>query len=174
LPSTKTPREPESEPEEPIGTSRLQVSHASPASPERAALVLGPGRTAWLGELVEAADGEGAGRYLLDLELRVSEAAPRVAFRKAAYIDLGPLEAGPDGPALAVSWRAAGMATLFPVFAGRLAWHDNELLLDGYYAPPGGGVGQIADRLLLNVAARATGRRLLERIGEVMSEGDGS
>jgi hypothetical protein len=157
--------------DETIGTSRLQVSVAAPATADRAARVLGPGRSAWLGELVESGEGEGAGRYLLDLELRVSEAAPRVAFRKAAYVDIGPMVEGPDGPTAELSWRAAGMATLFPVFAGSLAWRDGELQLDGYYAPPGGGVGQIADRLLLNVAARATGRRLLERIAEVMQEG---
>lgn len=172
MPRTKPQRQPESDSEE-IGTSRLQVSHPAAASVERATAVLGAGRTEWLGELVEPADGESAGRYLLDLELRVSDAAPRVAFRKAAYLDIGPLQEEADGPVVALSWRAAGMATLFPVFAGRLAWRDGELLLDGYYAPPGGGMGQIADRLLLNVAARATGRRLLERIADVMSP-DGS
>lgn len=167
---SKPPVDPEP-PEEAIGTSRLQVAVAAPATADRAAQVLGPGRAAWLGELVEAGEAEGAGRYLLDLELRVSEAAPRVAFRKAAYLDIGPVVDGPDGPTVELSWRAAGMATLFPVFAGSLAWRDGELQLDGYYAPPGGGVGQIADRLLLNVAARATGRRLLERIAEAMQQG---
>ena len=157
MPSKPRPAEPVPSSEDPIGTSRLLVSVVAPASEDRAAAVLGLGRSAWLGELVEAGEHEGAGRYLLDLELRVSDSAPRVAFRKAAYIDVGPLEQGPDGPAIDVSWRAAGLATLFPVFAGRLAWHDAELVLDGYYAPPGGSVGVIADRLLLNVAARATG-----------------
>jgi len=174
VPSKPRPAEPMPSSEDPIGTSRLLVSVAAPASRDRAVAVLGPGRSAWLGELVEAGEREDAGRYLLDLELRVSDSAPRVAFRKAAYIDLGPLEPDPEGPALEVSWRAAGMATLFPVFAGRLAWRDAELVLDGYYAPPGGSVGVIADRLLLNVAARATGRRLLERIAEAMTAEPGS
>ena len=66
-------------------------------------------------------------------------------------------------------WRAAGMTPLFPIFAGRLSWSDDELRLDGYYEPPGGNVGVVMDRLLLNVAARATGRRLLERIAEVLA-----
>ena len=89
----KPPSNPAQQAEEPVGTSRLQVSHPASGSLAQAAEVLGAGRTAWLGELV----------------------------------------------------------------------------LDGYYAPPGGGMGVIADRLLLNVAARATGRRLLERIAEVMA-----
>lgn len=169
MPSTPPPEAPRDPVEEPEGTSRLHVSHPAPASLERAGEVLGPGRGAWLGELVDDGGGEGAGRYLLDLELRVSDVAPRVAFRKAAYVDIGAVTA--DGPRLwlEISWRAAGLTPLFPVFAGRLAWRDGTLELNGYYAPPGGGVGLVADRLLLNVAARATGRRLLERIAEVMA-----
>jgi hypothetical protein len=67
-----------------------------------------------------------------------------------------------------ISWRAAGLAPLFPVFSGRLRWADGELALDGYYAPPGGGLGMVADRLLLNVAARGTARLLLEKIAAAM------
>jgi hypothetical protein len=158
--------------EEPIGTSRLRVSVPARVSAERAAEVLGPGRDGWLGELVEAGGLEPeTDRYLIDLELRVSDAAPRVAFRKAAYVDIGPVREDEAGVRVPISWRAAGLTPLFPVFAGRLTWFDGELLLDGHYAPPGGGVGAVADRLLLNVAARGTGRRLLERIAEVMTGG---
>jgi len=156
--------------DETIGTSRLRVDVPAAVPRERAAHVLGPGRQAWLGELVTApGKADATARYLLDLELRVSDTAPRVAFRKAAYVDVGPLVEA--GPALVVdlSWRAASLTPLFPVFAGRLTWADGELLVDGHYAPPGGGIGAVADRLLLNVAARSTGRRLLERIAEVMA-----
>jgi len=38
-----------------------------------------------------------------------------------------------------------------------------------YYAPPGGGIGIVADRLLLNVAARGTARLLLEKIAAAMA-----
>ncbi|MEP6470312.1 MAG: hypothetical protein ABJC24_11110 [Chloroflexota bacterium] len=44
--------------------------------------------------------------------------------------------------------------------------------MDGLYAPPGGAVGATADQLLLNVAARGTGRRLLERIAQAEAEGE--
>lgn len=150
------------------GTSRLRVTVPAPASADRAVSTLGRRRGAWLGDRVEKAE-PGGGRYLIDLELRVGEAAPRVTFRKAAYVDVGPLRNEPDGPSLDISWRAAGLTPLFPVFAGQLSWRDGVLILDGYYAPPGGGVGVLADRLLLNVAARATGRRLLERIAEAIA-----
>jgi hypothetical protein len=165
LASSRTPMH------EPLGSSRLEVAMPAAVSRARAAVVLGAERVRWLGDLVDdAIDRGGAARYLLDLELRVSDHAPRVSFRKAAYVDVGPLD--PSGARLVVeiAWRAAGMTPLFPVFAGTLSWHDGELLLDGVYAPPGGAVGAVADRLLLNVAARGTGRRLLERIAQVMAE----
>jgi hypothetical protein len=158
-------------PDEPIGESRLHVAVAAPVSSERAAAVLGPGRGRWLGERVGEGDEDGATRYLLNLELRVLDQAPRVAFHKAAYVDVGEVERVEDGDALSlgISWRAAGMTPLFPVFAGTLRWVDGELLLDGFYAPPGGAVGLVADRLLLHVAARGTARRLLERIAAEMT-----
>jgi hypothetical protein len=127
------------------------------------------GRAAWLGEMVEA---EGIGdreRHLVDLELRVSEETPRISFRKAAYVDVGPACGGSLQPIdVGISWRAAGLAPLFPVFSGTLSWADGELALDGYYAPPGGEIGVVADRLLLNVAARGTARLLLEKIAAAM------
>jgi hypothetical protein len=159
-------------PNEANGESRLSVTVPAEASPARAAELLGPGRDTWLGELVTAADGpEGTARHLLDLELRVSDVAPRVAFHKAAYVDIGPLRSDEASGAAWVhlSWRAATLTPLFPVFAGILRWQDGELQLSGVYAPPGGAIGAVADRLLLNVAARATGRRLLERIAEAMA-----
>jgi hypothetical protein len=160
--------------DEPIGTSRLEVVIPAAVSRARAAAVLGVERSAWLAELVDhRSDEAGRARYLLDLELRVSDLAPAVSFRKAAFVDVGPLDAPISGPLVVeIAWRAAGLTPLFPVFAGRLSWHDGELQLDGLYAPPGGAVGAVADRLLLNVAARGTGRRLLERIARAMADGE--
>jgi hypothetical protein len=159
--------------QEPIGTSRLEVSIPAAVSRARAETVLGVERGAWLGELVQAdVDVQGAARYLLDLELRVSDLAPRVSFRKAAYVDVGPLDAVGATLVVDIAWRAAGLTPLFPVFAGTMSWQDGELQLRGVYAPPGGAVGAVADRLLLNVAARGTGRRLLERGAQVMTEGE--
>jgi hypothetical protein len=158
-------------PDAPRGTARLSVRVPAAVSRRRARAILeAPGRGAWLGEVLAGQAPEPDwDRHLVDLELRVSDQSPLIAFRKAAYVDVGPVSADPFGPVrIGVSWRAAGLAPLFPVFSGMLAWEDGELRLDGYYAPPGGGIGILADRLLLNVAARGTARLLLERISSAM------
>lgn len=168
LPPSRTPVD------EPIRTRRLEVVIPAAVNRARAAAVLGVERSAWLAELVDdGRDQAGRARYLLDLELRVSDLAPPVSFRKAAFVDVGPLDASISGPLVVeIAWCAAGMTPLFPVFAGTLSWHDGDLKLDGVYAPPGGAVGAMADRPLLTVAARGTGRRLLERIAQAMAEGE--
>lgn len=150
------------------------MSVPAAASRQRAlALLEAPGRSAWLGELIELR-ADDRDRHLVDLELRVSEQTPRISFHKAAYVDVGPVRGETFGPLrIEISWRAAGLAPLFPVFSGTLAWDHGELRLDGYYAPPGGGIGIVADRLLLNVAARGTARLLLERVASAM-RGEGS
>lgn len=158
-------------PDAPPGTTRLSVRVPAAVSRRRALTLLGaPGRGAWLGEVLAAPAPEDEwDRHLVDLELNVSEQTPRITFRKAAYVDVGPVRAEPFGPTrIGISWRAAGLSPLFPVFSGTLAWDEGELRLDGYYAPPGGGIGIVADRLLLNVAARGTARLLLERISSAM------
>jgi hypothetical protein len=154
---------------EPIGTSHLEVWVPAPATRERVLDILGSGRHAWLGELVRpATPPDEPARYLLDLELRVGERTPRISFRKAALVDLGQPSDEDGSVRVEIAWRAAGMTPLFPVFAGELRWSSGVLRVEGVYAPPGGAVGAMADRLLLNVAARGTARRLLERIAEAM------
>jgi hypothetical protein len=155
----------------PAGMTRLAVNVPASVGRDRALAVLDePGRSAWLGEVVVAGIGDEARkRYLVDLELRLRELPGLIAFRKAAYVDIGPISASSRGPIrIGISWRAAGLAPLFPVFSGTLAWSEEELQLEGWYAPPGGGIGILADRLLLNVAARGTARLLLERIAAAM------
>jgi hypothetical protein len=160
-----------------IATSSLDVSAPAPFTAERVSVTLGEERERWLGDAVapgpEVSVPPGMTRYLLDLQLQVGERAPVLTFRKAAYVDVGPLVSDGRTASLEISWRAATMAPLFPVFSGRLAWKDGTLHLRGVYAPPGGGVGLIADRLLLNVAARGTARWLLGRAVDAMRRPDG-
>ena len=172
MPGGGPPRTPNSA-DAPPGTTRLTVRVPATVTRVRARSLLdAPGRNAWLGELIELR-ADGGDRHLVDLELRVSEQTPRIAFHKAAYVDVGAVRDDQIGPIrIGISWRAAGLAPLLPVFSGTLAWDAGELRLDGYYAPPGGGIGIVADRLLLNVAARGTARLLLERIASAM-RGDG-
>lgn len=154
----------------PSGTTQLMVAVPAAVSRRRALALLGePGRSAWLGEVVEAGVAAGkVDRHLVDLELHIADQV-WIAFRKAAYVDVGPVHGDRSEPLrLGISWRAAGLTPLFPVFSGTLSWSAGELRLNGYYAPPGGGIGLVADRLLLNVAARGTARVLLERIATAM------
>lgn len=164
--------------EEAFATSSLDVSSPAQFDVARVAAVLGAERDRWLGEVVtpdeEITIPEGMTRYLLDLQLQVGERAPVLTFHKAAYVDVGSLVTDARGVSVEISWRAATMAPLFPVFSGRLAWKDGALHLRGVYAPPGGGVGLIADRLLLNVAARGTARWLLGRAVDAMRRPSGA
>jgi hypothetical protein len=155
------------------GRAHLDVSVPAPVPRARALEVLGPRRASWIGGEI-GSDGpapQDMERHLIDLRMRVGEQARLVTFHKAAYLDLGSVTEAEGEIRVEISWRAAGLALLFPVFSGHLSWARDTLRVTGVYEPPGGGVGVIADRLLFNVAARGTARWLLERIARVMAGG---
>jgi hypothetical protein len=114
----------------------------------------------WLGQQVRGAPA-GMRRYETDLRLRVSDKPEIATFRKAAFVDLGPILPRADGWEMEVGWQASTLAPLFPVFSGTITLAGREATLSGLYAPPGGAVGRLADRALLHVAAAGTGRWLL-------------
>jgi hypothetical protein len=103
-------------------------------------------------------------RHESDLRLRVSDHPSLVTFGKAAYVDFGPLQPVSAGWEVEVSWRASTLAPLFPVLSGSIVAREGELTLSGWYAPPGGTFGQLADRALLHLAADGTGRWLLREL----------
>jgi hypothetical protein len=142
--------------------SRLVVRRGAESDPPRLAWAIRAAR-AWLGAEVEPAP-DGTHRHQADLRLRVSERPSLVTFGKAAYVDFGPVEPLDDGWQVEVSWRAATLAPLFPVFSGTIVARGDELTLSGWYAPPGGAVGRAADRALLHIAAEGTARWLLGEI----------
>ena len=147
--------------------SHMVVRRLATSSPERLAWAIRAARS-WLGPELEDAP-PGMHRHQADLRLRVSERPSLVTFRKATYVDLGPVEPLGDGWQVEVSWRAATLAPLFPVFSGTIVERGGELTISGWYAPPGGVVGRIADRALLHIAAEGTARWLLgeiDRAGE--------
>ena len=149
----------------PRGFVGLAASHRLRSEPEKALAVVSSGRVPWANGMVERPSVAGLRRYLVDLRLRLgAEDAAVTTFRKAAYLDLGPPRRTDDGWELDISWRAANAAPLFPVFAGRLAIEGDAMKIEGIYAPPGGVVGRVADRVLLHVAANATARWLLDQI----------
>jgi hypothetical protein len=149
--------------------SHLVVVHEVELAPDRYRSGLESRDLAWLGPVVEAADAPaGMRRHLTDLGLRIGARAGRTPLRKAAFVDLGPVRRVGHGYEMEICWRAATLAPLFPVFAGQLAIADGELRLEGWYAPPGGLIGRVADRVLLHLAARGTARWLLADLAEAV------
>jgi hypothetical protein len=151
------------------GLSHLTVRRCTTSDMDRLAWAVRAAR-AWLGPGIEPAP-EGMHRHHSDLRLRVSDRPSLVTFGKAAYVDLGPVLPLNDGWQVEVGWRASTLAPLFPVFSGRIVARGNELTLSGWYAPPGGAFGRLADRVLLHIAAKGTARWLL---GELVAAAEGA
>jgi hypothetical protein len=86
-------------------------------------------------------------------------------------VDLGEMRRTADGCEVEIGWRSSSLAPLFPVFAGKLILRPNELLLEGYYAPPGGEIGAALDKAFLNIAARGTARWFLGKAVEALRQG---
>ena len=148
----------------------LKVRRIGPIRSERIFELLADG--SWLGDLVApgSAGGEaldpGTRRFVTDLVMPLPPEGRLLSFRKAAFVDLGPAIVGPDGGRIPIAWRSASLAPLFPVFAGYLRVLRDELAIEGHYAPPGGAIGMAVDRVLLHIAARGTGRWLLDRLAD--------
>jgi hypothetical protein len=121
----------------------------------------------WLGDPVESPDLlPGLHRVETDLAFALSDDPKKLTFRKAAYVDLGPIPGDGGHCSGRVEWRASSFAPLFPVFAGIVTTHDGGLHLEGVYAPPGGGVGLLVDRTILHHFARRTAIWFLDRLIE--------
>jgi hypothetical protein len=152
------------------GFVRLSAQVPLHGDPRRVLAALADGARAWEGEAVDGAP-HGLRRYVIDLRLRVGGARSGFAtFRKAALLDLGPPRADGDGWLVEIGWRAAGAQPLFPVFAGQLAIGQEDLRVDGIYAPPGGIAGRVADRVLLHMAANGTARWLLTELARAAED----
>jgi hypothetical protein len=149
--------------------SRLVVRRRALSEPARLAWAIRAAR-AWLGPEVEPAPS-GMHRHQADLRLRVSDHPSLVTFRKAAYVDFGPVQPLDDGWQVEVGWRASTLAPLFPVFSGMIVARGGELTVSGWYAPPGGSVGRVADRALLHIAAEGTARWLLGQLDDAAAQG---
>jgi len=150
---------------------RLAASRPLRADPDRVAAIIGPEASTWLGAPVGGHQPNAQARHAIDLRLRVGgEDAALTTFRKAAFLDLGTPVRVPGGWEVEIGWRASWAAPLFPVFSGRMRVGPREIAIEGLYAPPGGVLGRVADRLLLHVAANGTARWLLDEIDRVARE----
>ena len=130
-----------------------------------------PAHVAWAIHAARVWLGEGMHRYQADLRLRVSDNPSLVTFRKAALIDIGPVGPRQDGWEAEIGWRASTMAPLFPVFPGTIVAEEQQLTISGWYSPPGGAIGRVADRVLVHIAAEGTARWLLREIDDAAAQG---
>ena len=155
-------------PRDASGLVRLAASGPLRGDPDRLAVAIADGTLPMLDAEVAHAGEPGLRRFAVDLRLQVGAAtAGLTTFRKAAFLDLGrPVRVG-DGWEVELGWRASTAAPLFPVFFGLLHIERGALRIEGLYAPPGGVIGRVADRMLLHVAANGTARWLL---GELAAE----
>lgn len=117
----------------------------------------------WLGRSVQGAPGPEWQRIATDLALPVRDGSGP-AVRKAALIDIGPVQEADDGLRVPIAWSSASLTPLFPVFAGHLAITRAGLALRGRYAPPLGRLGLLIDQSLLNFVATRTAQAFLARV----------
>ena len=150
---------------------RLAASMPLHCDPERVVELIARPRIDWLGDAVGPVEAGGLRRTAVDLRVLLGGEGRRLTtFRKAAYVDLGPPARVGSAWEAEIAWRASTAAPLFPVFAGWLTVAPDQLRIDGLYAPPGGAVGRVADRVLLHVAANGTARWLLDEIDRAVAE----
>jgi hypothetical protein len=148
------------------GFVRLDASARFTGAPSVVADLLRGDPAAWLGESGPRRTVNAYRRYAIDLRLRVgNDELPLITLSKAALLDLGEVTPAAEGYEVEIGWRAATAAPLFPVFSGRLSV-AHDLRIEGIYAPPGGVVGRIADRILLHTAANGTARWLLRQLAD--------
>ena len=150
-------------PTPPEGFVRLVASIQLRGDHERVAAIL-EGDTPWAAGRVEHPLSSDLRRFAVDMHMRFGGRATAVT--KSAYLDVGGVRRTTSGWGVEISWLAASAAPLFPVFSGWLTIGRHELRLDGFYAPPGGVAGRVADRVLLHVAANATARWVLNDIDQ--------
>ena len=149
----------------PDGFVRLVASMRLRSDPDRVAAMLDDGGMPWAEGSVVHPESPELQRFVVDLRLRIGgDTAALTTVSKAAYLDLGQSRRTAAGWQAEIAWRASTAAPLFPVFSGWLTIGTDELRIDGLYAPPGGTLGRMADRVLLHAAANATARWVLGEI----------
>jgi hypothetical protein len=150
---------------------RLRLAQAWSGDLAQARRALGEDAAGWLGRALERAGAPGRRAFETDLTMPMGGTSRHMVLRKAAIVELGDVVERDGEVEVEVSWRSANLAPLFPVFGGALTATRTELRLDGYYAPPGGELGVILDRALLNVGARGTARWFLAKVALAMGGG---
>jgi hypothetical protein len=127
------------------------------------ALLAAPGK--WLPNL---ADDAGK-RLVAELAIQIGRA--RVAH--AVEVEVAPPTIFPDRSEIFLSWKAAGVPSLFPALRGRfeLVAVDagrSRLSFEASYEPPGGLAGQLGDQALMHRVAEASVREFVLRTAEAL------
>jgi hypothetical protein len=91
-----------------------------------------------------------------------------------ARIDVGPPEVLKDEVILPISWEPLEDDDLLPVFCGELRLKrvgdgHSQLRLHGYYVPPFGIVGQVADALAMKAVAKTAVEDFVERVAGILA-----
>jgi hypothetical protein len=139
----------------------------TPVELGRVPAILGGDDAPWLGERAPSQRLD-VRRFYCDLELHAG-GVERAIFRKSAIVGFGEPKQDQAGWIVPIEWQAATLAPLFPVFAGHLRVRADRIELEGSYAPPGGKLGQALDASLLGIAARATGRWFVHKLGAALA-----
>ncbi len=122
-------------------------------------------RPDWFGTPVEeTSDDPTRRRYLVDLALPLAGQQRSLQFRKAAFLDIGPVRRGVADCEVDLAWFSATFAPLFPVFFGQLRVSETGIALEGAYTPPFGSAGLLIDRALLHHFATVTARWFVDEI----------
>ena len=145
------------------GAARVSATLSIRATPDAVCAALAD--PAWLGPSVDAPPERPEHRRIeTDLAFALPAERRTLTFRKAAFVDIGPVRRDGRTCSAEIGWRASTLAPLFPVFGGRVEARAGVLRLEGVYAPPGGGIGLLVDRALLHFVAQRTAIWFLERL----------
>ncbi|MGC8473968.1 MAG: hypothetical protein ACP5PW_06130 [Candidatus Dormibacteria bacterium] len=93
--------------------------------------------------------------------VRLRAGEPPLGLKREARVSVAPAQLFGWGLVVPLEWRAAAHPGLFPVLLGYLRAEPaleggTRLRFDARYTPPGGGVGNAADRAVLHRLARTT------------------
>ncbi len=99
---------------------------------------------------------------------------PGARIAKRVEIRFGEPLAYPSKTVLPISWKPAGLDSLFPsldadIELGELGPERTQLSMSARYTPPLGPVGRFLDRALLHRVAEATVKDFLDRAAQMLS-----
>jgi len=126
----------------------------------------------WVTDLASAAEEDGES---LRLQIGPTWAGGRVT--REVEVLLGPTRERGEACVVALTWRATGLAVLFPVLEGDfelapLGSNLCRLTLAASYLPPFGDLGRTLDRALLHRVAQSTLRSFLVRVASSLEASD--